>query len=100
MTADKKEDQNASTIEVQSDAVIDFIDLFPTSFMQQYTDAPDIYLFFKNGGFRAETNEDFEQIDEKELDHYISAHTTFENWLEMLGVASNEYVMRQFGTDK
>ncbi|RSU07991.1 hypothetical protein CBF30_01760 [Vagococcus entomophilus] len=93
-------DIKTTSIEVDANASVDFTDLFTNAFMKEHTSFSDIYSFFEKGGFKAKTNEDFEKIDEKSLDAYIIKQTDFSSWLEMLAIASNEYIATKFEQKK
>ncbi len=72
-----------------------FADIFDYSFMSTYTKFSSINDFFTNGGFDVNSKEDFENINESDLDKYVSANSTFNSWHEMQKTASVEYVKKQ-----
>ncbi len=94
----ENKESTKKSLEVDSNASVEFTELFPRSFMEKYTTTSDIYTFFRKGGFQAEKTEDFAKISEQELTIYISKNTSFQSWSEMLGLASNEFVLSQFDT--
>lgn len=72
-----------------------FSDIFTTSFMNKYTNCSNINDFFENGGFNINSKEDFENINESDLNTYVSSSTTFSTWNDMYKTASTEYVKNQ-----
>lgn len=74
---------------------IPFDELFPQSFMRQYTDAQHIEEFFENGPWNVDTQEDFEAISETELDRYVDQHSRFRTWEQMKDRAGSELMKRR-----
>lgn len=74
---------------------VPFEELFPRSFMRQYTDAKNIDKFFRNSPWDTETQEDFESIPETELDRYVDEHSRFRTWEQMKNEAGSELVKRR-----
>lgn len=72
--------------------------LFNPSFMKRYTDHPDIEAFFEHSGFKIETQEDLENLPEKELDRYTDSVSHFNSWEEMLTTAASEHLKRELGS--
>ena len=72
-----------------------FADIFDTSFMTTYTKFSNINDFFNNGGFIINSKEDFKNINEADLDKYVSEHSSFKTWNEMQRTASVEYAKKQ-----
>lgn len=72
-----------------------FADVFDSSFMNTYTKFSSIDDFFNNGGFSINSKEDLENINESDLDKYVSNNSTFSSWNEMQKTASVEYAKKQ-----
>lgn len=72
-----------------------FADIFDSSFMNTYTKFSNIDDFFDNGGFVINSKEDLENINESDLDKYVSNNSTFSSWNEMQKTASVEYAKKQ-----
>ncbi|HJJ07630.1 MAG TPA: hypothetical protein OIM35_08515 [Clostridiaceae bacterium] len=72
-----------------------FADIFDSSFMNTYTKFSNIDDFFNNGGFVINSKEDLENINESDLDKYVSNNSTFSSWNEMQKTASVEYAKKQ-----
>ncbi|MCI8486825.1 MAG: hypothetical protein HFJ20_07215 [Clostridia bacterium] len=72
-----------------------FSDIFTSSFMKKYTKCSNINDFFDNGGFTINSKEEFVNIDETDLDTYVSSNTSFSSWNDMYKTASTEYVKNQ-----
>lgn len=77
------------------DHEVSFCDLFPDHFMIKYTDFSSLDEMFKESGFVIESSEHFDEIPDREWDDFIKRRTRFPNWDEMLGIASEEWIMRQ-----
>lgn len=72
-----------------------FADIFNSSFMNTYTKFSNINDFFDNGGFTINSKEDLENINETDLDIYVSSNSSFSSWNEMQKTASVEYAKKQ-----
>lgn len=72
-----------------------FADIFNSSFMNTYTKFSNINDFFSNGGFIINSKEDLENINETDLDMYVSNNSSFSSWNEMQKTASVEYAKKQ-----
>lgn len=91
----KKMEKGARELE-QTEGVT-FSVLFNESFMKKNTKFNSINDFFKASPFDAETDEDFDAIDENELDKYVESKTKFRSWEEMLNAAIEEYTIGKLG---
>ena len=76
---------------------VGFDELFNPSFMKSYTDFNNMDEFFDKSPFEVETNEDFEKLDESELDLYVDKITRFSSWEEMLHKAGELYYAKKLG---
>jgi hypothetical protein len=76
---------------------IPFDKLFNSSFMGSYTQYSNIYEFFKEGGFKIETQKDFEKLPEEKLDKQVRKSTRFSSWNEMLTKAGENWLAKELG---
>ena len=76
---------------------VSFGELFTSSFMRKYTPFSSLDDFLTAGGFKTESQEDFEAIPDSELDKYIATTTNFNSWDDMLGEATTQYVSKKLG---
>lgn len=76
---------------------VSFGELFTTSFMRKYTSFSTIDELFATGGFKVDSQEDFEAIPDDKLDKYIASSTKFKNWEDMLSEATSQYVAKKLG---
>lgn len=74
---------------------ISFGELFPPSFMKKYTDVVNIDEFLDNSPWEIESQKDFEEIPETEMDRYVDNHSRFRTWEQMKSEAGNELVKRK-----
>ena len=72
--------------------------LLTDRFMSSRTSFPSIAEFFRNSNFNAKTQEDFENIDRKDMDAYVSGNTNFETWDAMLQAALEAYLKENVGS--
>jgi len=72
-------------------------DLFPESFMREFTDVPNIDDFFSRGDFKLESQLDLDSIPEHKLDELAGGYTRFPTWKEMLNKAGVEWSKRKLG---
>ena len=85
--------QAAQELERQKD--IPFSDLFTTEFMQMNTPFSTFADFLSAGGFRAETDEEFDAIPDDAFDRHVATTTEFDSWEDMLVTATQEYISRK-----
>lgn len=76
---------------------VSFGELFPTSFMRKYTSFSSMDELFGAGGFKVESQRDFEAILDAEFDKHIAATTKFTCWEDMLGEATSQYAAKKLG---
>src|SRR4051812_34038089 len=76
---------------------VSFTELFNPKFMTTFTNFSSIDEFLDESPFEIHSQEDLENIDENELDKYISETTRFSSWEEMKGKAGELYVKHQLG---
>lgn len=72
-------------------------ELLDPPFMLNYTRFSTITEMLEQGGFNATSNEEFAQIPEAGLDHWVAEHTEFSTWSEMLDRAAQEWAARKIG---
>lgn len=65
--------------------------IFSESFMRKYTEFNNIQEFFDKSPFKIETQEDFDNLDQAELDKYVRKFTRFGSWAAMKQKAGEEY---------
>lgn len=76
---------------------VSFGELFPASFMRKYTSFSSMDELLNAGGFKVDSQEDFEAIPDVEFDKHIAANTRFKNWEDMLGEATSQYAAKKLG---
>lgn len=76
---------------------VPFDELFPDQFMQKYTDANNIEEFFANSPWEVESQDEFEDVSETELDEYVDNHSRFRTWGQMKEKAGEEFVKKRMG---
>lgn len=69
--------------------------VFSSEFMERNTDFTDVYDWLEHGGFRFESQEEFESTDESLLDSYVTRSTKFDSWKDMAGEAAAELVSKE-----
>lgn len=70
-------------------------DMLDEKFMQKHTEYDNLDQFTEAGGFDFSTRESVDKISEEELDAFVSAHTTFKSWDDMLISAMEAYSARR-----
>ncbi|WP_044893676.1 hypothetical protein [Bacillus alveayuensis] len=76
---------------------VSFSELFNPNFMTTFTNFDNIDEFFKKSPFDIKTQEDFENLDESQLDHYVKENTRFSSWQEMKSKAGEIYIKNKLG---
>lgn len=79
----------------KADGYASFNELFNKDFMRKYTDFSSIEEFFKFGGFEVNTQEDYNNLSQEELDKVVREKTKFKTWEEMLHCAGKEEMVRR-----
>lgn len=74
---------------------IKFEDLFNSKFMQTNTNFNNIEQFFESSPFTVNTEDDFDNLNENELDGYVKEKTKFASWEEMKVKAAEIYVAKE-----
>lgn len=72
-------------------------ELMNPAFMEEFTSFKNIDELFDKGGFKVESKEDFEAIDENQLDEWVEKNTQFKTWKEMLNKAATNHIAKQIG---
>ncbi|HEY5555900.1 hypothetical protein [Acetobacterium sp.] len=73
---------------------VDFSEAFSDEFMNTNTSFKSFQEFIDSSGFKMQSQEDFESIDENELDVFVSANTEFSTFKEMSASAA-EIVLKK-----
>ena len=76
---------------------VKFDELFNPDFMKKYTNFISIDEMFEKSSFEVNSEEDFEEIPEEELDEYVNNNTKFSTWEEMLQKGVQEWTSNQLG---
>lgn len=92
----KKQFENiTSKIEDEVSGNVSFEELFDLGFMDKNTDFSTFQLFLEHFEFDVNSQEEFENLDEGELDNAIQKSSCFTSWKEMYEVAGKEYVYKK-----
>ena len=68
-------------------------ELLNSNFMRKYTQFQTAHEFADTSSFDFSN---IESIDSNDLDKFVSAHTKFTSWQEMLNHAAAEWIQKQF----
>ena len=93
--ADKLDEMQESVKEIDGSHQVPLTELFPSKFMRRHTDAHDVDQFLENSPWNIESQADFEDIPEIELDQYVDQHSEFRTWEQMQSKAAQEWMERQ-----
>lgn len=74
---------------------VTFAELFNNEFMVKYSEFTSIEEMFEYCKLDIKTQEDYNNIDESMLDECVKEKTKFNDWKEMLQVASKEEMVRR-----
>lgn len=74
-----------------------FADLFSSEFMRKHTQYETINDFFDATGFKLDSQQDFEDLPEDELDARVRELTDFQSWKDFSGKAAAHYASKQLG---
>ncbi len=89
----EKLQENVKGLEGQHN--IPFDELFPASFMLNYTDSSSIEELLQKGNFDIKSQEDFEEIPDDTMNSFIAMHTSFLTWNQLVPKASEEWLVRR-----
>lgn len=74
--------------------LVNFTELFDTSFMRKYTRYRSFEKFLAHSGFSITCQKDFEDLPEEKMDAFVKKMTKFSSWQEMLDVATDKYIIK------
>ena len=74
---------------------IPFNELFSYEFMSENTNFDSIADFFRGSGIEANTQKEFQELDERILDDAVVRFTKYSSWDEMIHEAGVIYVHKQ-----
>lgn len=74
---------------------LSFADALTDSFMQKYTTFPNVDSFFDAIGIK--TTDEFDAFPDEKLNSFVSSHSSFSTFHQMLDKATDEYITRQLG---
>lgn len=83
--------------ELERTKQVSFAELFTPSFMRKYTHFSSFGELLQSGGFKADSQEEFEAIPDEPFDNHIAAVTKFTNWQDMLEKATEQYALKKNG---
>jgi hypothetical protein len=66
-------------------------ELFNEAFMSKHSRFKSFEDFLENGNFRAESQEDINNIHDELFDRHVDRETDFSNWKSMLDTATKEF---------
>jgi len=75
--------------------LVDFNEVFHTSFMRKFTRYKSFEKFLNGGKFAIKCQQDFEALPEIEMDQHVLQSTKFKSWQEMLDYATDKYILKQ-----
>ena len=90
-------DQLQKNVEKLKDEKVTYNELFPSSFLERYTNFISFDDMLAKSGFKIETMEDFANIPAVEWDAFIALNTRFANWEVMQQKAYEEHVQQKLG---
>lgn len=69
-------------------------DVFPSAFVEEYTEAESIGAFFEDGSWSVSTVGDLDSVPLSSLDEHVAAQSTFGSWAAMARAATDEFAHR------
>ena len=78
--------------ELNGEKAIPLTELLPDNFIRRYTDFQTLQAMLDASGI-----ENSEEIGNEKFSKFVSTHTRFSNWEEMLKTAGAEYFKRKLG---
>lgn len=72
--------------------LVDFNELFDTSFMHKYTRYRSFEKFLAGGHFHITCQKDFEELPEEQMDVFVKKASKFASWQEMLDFATDKFI--------
>lgn len=83
--------------ELERTKQVAFTELFTPLFMRKYTSFSSFDEFLQSGGFKDDSQEEFEAIPDEPFDSHVANVTTFTDWQDMLGKATELYALKKLG---
>ena len=94
---DKLDEIIAGLKKLEQTKSVSFEDLYVPGFMLRFTDFASFSELLAKGGFKVESQADFEAISEDAWEQHIKAYTRFPSWEEMQAKAVEEFALREIG---
>lgn len=76
---------------------VSLTDVLTSGFISEHTRFANLDELFEAGGFKFNTQEEFEAIPEDELDRFIQSESSFDSWQDMLGAAGQTWAAKKLG---
>lgn len=76
---------------------VEFSKLFPEEFMRKHTDYSSINDFFDATGLKVDSQQDFDDLPEDELDVKVQQLTKYKTWKDFAGEAAADYFTKKLG---
>lgn len=73
---------------------IPFTELFNNEFMSLNTNCSSFEDFIEKSEFTINNQEDFNNLNEQELDTYVRQNSKFNSWSEMMSEATSKYISK------
>lgn len=86
---------NAKNLEKTTSVQIQ--DILTPEFISQNSNFNDLSELLESSGFKIDSQSDFENIPQNELDTFIDKETTFSSWEDMLSDAGVSWTRKQLG---
>lgn len=91
------QDMQKAAQELDGQQNVPLTELLSEEFISEHTSLSNLEEFFENGEFKFKTREEFDAIPQAQLDEYVRSVSNFEDWEEMLGSATKEYISKKLG---
>ena len=93
------EDLDKGAERLDGEHKVPFNEIFPPSFMKQYTTFKSIEKMLKASGYTIESAEDFDAIPDTAWDSFVRQRTKFDSWSDMIAKAGEEWTAKKLGFD-
>ena len=84
-------------LQKQTNGFASYDELFNESFIKRHSKYNSWKELFESGGFKCETDDDIDTIDESQFNEFLSNNTDFKSWVDMKNKAELELAKKRLG---
>jgi len=93
---DKLDKINKKAKELDGEHSVPLDELFDSSFMRKHTSFASFDELLREGGYKVESQADFDALPDSDLDVHIQQNTSFSSWQDMQEAAAGSWLKKKW----